>query len=101
MFIKITDGVDAHFAFKYYASGILQFTVKTGRWGDTITNDNDRKLVTHQYPGIVTLAEIKEAIKRGAVTAEGVKHRCGTGMGNCQGSRCTRIIEELLEETKC
>ncbi len=36
----------------------------------------------------VTKAEILEAIRRGAVSVDGVKRRVGTGMGHCQGSRC-------------
>ena len=46
----------------------------------------------------ITRAEIREAIRRGARTVEGVKRRVGTGMGRCQGSRCTYAIEKLLEE---
>jgi len=46
----------------------------------------------------VTRAEIIEAIHRGAATVDGVKRRVGSGMGRCQGSRCTIEIEKLLEE---
>ena len=46
----------------------------------------------------ITRAEIIEAIRRGAKTVDGVKRRVGSGMGRCQGSRCTQKIEELLEE---
>ena len=46
----------------------------------------------------ITKAEILEAIRRGAATVEGVKRRVGSGMGRCQGSRCTYEIEKLLEE---
>ena len=46
----------------------------------------------------ITRAEIVEAIRRGAVTTDGVKRRVGSGMGRCQGSRCTIKIEKLLEE---
>ena len=46
----------------------------------------------------VTKARILEAIRRGAVTVEGVKRRVGSGMGRCQGSRCAYAIEKLLEE---
>lgn len=46
----------------------------------------------------VTKAQILEAIRRGATTVEGVKRRVGSGMGRCQGSRCTQQIEKLLEE---
>ena len=46
----------------------------------------------------ITRAEIIEAIRRGAATVDGVKRRVGSGMGRCQGSRCTYEIEKLLEE---
>ena len=46
----------------------------------------------------ITRAEIIEAIRRGAATVDGVKRRAGSGMGRCQGSRCTYKIEQLLEE---
>ena len=46
----------------------------------------------------ITKAEIIEAIHRGAVTVDGVKRRVGSGMGRCQGSRCSDAIEKLLEE---
>lgn len=46
----------------------------------------------------ITRAEIVEAIRRGAKTADGVKRRVGSGMGRCQGSRCSLKIEKLLEE---
>ena len=46
----------------------------------------------------ITKGQILEAIRRGATTVDGVKHRVGTGMGPCQGSRCTWKIEKLLEE---
>ena len=46
----------------------------------------------------ITRAEVIEAIRRGAVTADGVKRRVGAGMGRCQGSRCRDEIERLLEE---
>jgi glycerol-3-phosphate dehydrogenase len=46
----------------------------------------------------ITRAEIVAAIRRGGKTVEGVKRRVGSAMGRCQGSRCTRKIEKLLEE---
>lgn len=46
----------------------------------------------------VTLAEIRAAIRAGAVTVDGVKRRVGAGMGRCQGSRCRLKIEQLLRE---
>ena len=46
----------------------------------------------------ISRAEIIEAIRRGASTVDGVKRRVGSGMGRCQGSRCTYEIQKLLEE---
>ena len=46
----------------------------------------------------ISRGEILEAIRRGATTVEGVKHRVGTGMGLCQGSRCTLEIRRILGE---
>ena len=46
----------------------------------------------------ISREEIWEAIRRGATTVEGVKRRVGSGMGPCQGSRCSDAIERILEE---
>jgi len=48
----------------------------------------------------VTLGEVREAIRRGAVTLEGVKRRTGAGMGACQGGRCMQPVVELLAEAQ-
>lgn len=48
----------------------------------------------------ITKAEILEAIRRGAATVDAVKRRVGSGMGRCQGSRCSWEIEKLLEDAK-
>lgn len=46
----------------------------------------------------VSLAEVREAIARGAVTVDGVKRRTGAGMGRCQGGYCMqRVLEELAK----
>lgn len=45
----------------------------------------------------ITKAAVLDAISRGASTADGVKRRVGSGMGRCQGSRCSHEIEQLLE----
>ena len=66
--------------------------------------DPHRKAITEQDHEIIcqcqkiTRAQIVEAIRRGASTVDGVKRRVGSGMGRCQGSRCTHEIERLLEE---
>lgn len=44
----------------------------------------------------VTKGQVLEAIRRGAVSVDGVKRRTGCAMGRCQGGRCTQRIEELL-----
>ena len=46
----------------------------------------------------ITKAEVLEAIRRGAATVDGVKRRTGSGMGRCQGSRCSFLIERMLED---
>ena len=48
----------------------------------------------------ITKGEILGAIARGATTVDGVKRRVGSGMGRCQGSRCSWEIERLLEDAK-
>ena len=47
----------------------------------------------------ITRGEIIEAVRRGAVNADGVKRRAGSGMGACQGSRCRASIERIIRET--
>ena len=49
--------------------------------------------------GHVTRGEILEAIRRGATTVEAVKRRVDTGMGRCQGSRCSWRIAKILKES--
>ena len=65
----------------------------------------ERKTLVEQHPDYgeilcfcedVTKAEVLEAIRRGAVTVDGVKRRAGTGMGRCQGARCEQKIAALL-----
>ncbi len=45
----------------------------------------------------ISEAAIRAAIAQGAKSIDGVKHRVGSGMGPCQGSRCRRRIQALLE----
>lgn len=44
----------------------------------------------------VTEGEIMDAIRRGAVTLDGVKRRVGAGLGRCQGSWCGDQVLEIL-----
>lgn len=62
-----------------------------------IRDDPDYGTVICQCRGI-TRAEVLQAIARGAVSVDGVKRRVGTGMGNCQGSRCSWRIAEILKQ---
>ncbi len=64
---------------------------------DLVRRDPDYGQVVCRCRG-VTLGEIEEAIRRGAVTLEGVKRRAGAGMGRCQGSRCAETVVKLLAE---
>ena len=48
----------------------------------------------------VSLGEVREAIRRGAVTVDGVKRRVGAGMGRCQGSWCMQSVAELLAQQR-
>ena len=61
-----------------------------------VTHEKDNEIICQCEQ--ITRAEIIEAIRRGAATVDGVKRRVGSGMGRCQGSRCTYEIEKLLEE---
>jgi glycerol-3-phosphate dehydrogenase len=48
---------------------------------------------------LVTKAEIREAIRRGARTLDGIKFRTRSQMGRCHGSFCTmKIIQIMAEE---
>ena len=61
-----------------------------------IEKDDDSEVVC--LCETVTRAQVLEAIRRGAVTVDGVKRRVGSGMGRCQGSRCALAIGKILEE---
>lgn len=47
----------------------------------------------------ITRGQILDAIARGATTIRGVKHRVGSSMGRCQGSRCVWRIAKILMES--
>ena len=46
--------------------------------------------------GGITEGEVRDAIRRGAVTLDGVKRRVGAGLGRCQGSWCGDQVLEIL-----
>lgn len=47
---------------------------------------------------LVTKAEIKEAIRRGARTLDGIKFRTRSQMGRCHGAFCTMKIIQIMSE---
>lgn len=47
---------------------------------------------------LVTKAEVKEAIRRGARTLDGIKFRTRTQMGRCHGSFCTMKIMSIMAQ---
>lgn len=61
-----------------------------------IPRGNDREIICQCEQ--VTKSEILEAIRRGAGTVDAVKRRVNSGMGSCQGSRCSYAIRRILEE---
>lgn len=65
---------------------------------DEKTESSGNRIICHCRK--VTEKEIRSAVQRGAVNLEGIKHRCGTGMGKCQGSRCREKINRILMEEK-
>jgi len=62
-----------------------------------IPRGNDREIICQCEQ--VTKSEILEAIRRGAGTVDAVKRRVNSGMGFCQGSRCSYAIRRILEES--
>jgi glycerol-3-phosphate dehydrogenase len=46
----------------------------------------------------ISAGEIRDAIRRGATTLDGVKLRTRSGMGRCQGGFCSPVIIKLLME---
>ena len=54
-----------------------------------------------KYCGVVTEGEILDALHEEipATTIDGVKRRCGAGMGRCQGGFCGPRVLELISKT--
>ncbi|MEA2016663.1 MAG: (2Fe-2S)-binding protein [Actinomycetota bacterium] len=46
----------------------------------------------------VTLGEIKQAIREGALDVTGVKRRTRAGMGLCQGRTCEKLVQQIIKE---
>lgn len=46
----------------------------------------------------ITYGEILQAIEDGATTVTGVKKRCGSGMGICQGKYCEKMISRIIAQ---
>ncbi|MEM1631183.1 MAG: NAD(P)/FAD-dependent oxidoreductase [Thermofilum sp.] len=47
---------------------------------------------------LVTEEEVREAVRRGSRTLQGVMFRTGAGMGVCQGSRCAAEVMRIIAE---
>ena len=47
----------------------------------------------------ISEGEIREAIRRGARSLDGVKRRTRAGMGRCQGGFCAPRVMELLAQS--
>ena len=47
---------------------------------------------------LVTEEEVREAVRRGSKTLQGVMFRTGLGMGTCQGSRCLAEALEIIAD---
>jgi glycerol-3-phosphate dehydrogenase len=70
------------------------------------TQEQRKELIAHDHGfakvvcrcELVTEAEIKDAISRGARTLDGIKFRSRAGMGRCQGGFCTSRCLDLLAE---
>lgn len=45
----------------------------------------------------ITYGEIKQAIKEGATTLDGVKRMTRAGKGLCQGRTCRTLINQILQ----
>ena len=46
----------------------------------------------------ITKGEIKEAIRKGMQTLNGIKRITRAGMGLCQGQTCQRLVAQILSE---
>ena len=48
----------------------------------------------------ISEGEIREAVRRGASTIDGVKRRVRAGMGRCQGGFCSPAVMEIISSVK-
>lgn len=73
-----------------------------------LSNEDRNKLIQSDpsYGNIIcrceeiSEGEIKEAVRRGATTLDGVKRRVRAGMGRCQGGFCSpKVMEIIARET--
>jgi bacterioferritin-associated ferredoxin len=62
---------------------------------DPSTDDNDLVICRCEE---ITRGEIKEAIKNGIQTLNGVKRITRAGMGLCQGQTCQQLVARILTE---
>ena len=82
--------------------GIVTFHDKTpAEQAELIANDPDYGEIVCRCESI-TKAEVLQAIRNplGVHTVTGIKYRCRTMMGRCQGGYCqTRVTEMIMQET--
>jgi glycerol-3-phosphate dehydrogenase len=113
-----SPGLTAAPAIAEYVVGILAKTMQLlPRQGYTATRraipkfrrlgSNERNRLIKKDPGygevvcrceLVTKSEIREAVRRGARTLDGIKFRTRSQMGRCHGAFCTMKIMAIMAE---
>jgi glycerol-3-phosphate dehydrogenase len=91
--LKLTEKID----FKSERKKINFMSLSIEEKNELIKNNARYGRIICRCEGI-TEGEIVDSINRpaGATTIDGVKKRCRTGMGRCQGGFCTIKIHEIL-----
>jgi bacterioferritin-associated ferredoxin len=75
----------------------LKSEEKSGRPETEETDQEDDNLIICRCEEI-TKGEIKEAIRSGIKTLNGIKRITRAGMGLCQGQTCERLVSQILAE---
>jgi bacterioferritin-associated ferredoxin len=70
-------------------------TVKAAKKTDAAADEDDLVICRCEE---ITRAEIKDAIKNGMRTLNGIKRITRAGMGLCQGQTCQRLVAKILTE---
>lgn len=72
-----------------------QETLKTADEKEEVADDDDLVICRCEE---ITKSDIKDAIKNGMRTLNGIKRITRAGMGLCQGQTCQRLVSRLLVE---